>query len=143
MTKLASLLALLVAVFVCALPAAPAQADRDRVFVASYGSDTNPCTFGSPCKTFQNAINVVTIGGEVTAIDSAGFGPIVISHAITITGPNGFEAGNVDTTSGASAIAINAGPNDNIVISGLTSRWRRHRQYHGHRVQLRRQSARS
>ena len=120
MTKLASLLALLVAVFVCALPAAPAQADRDRVFVASYGSDTNPCTFGSPCKTFQNAINVVTIGGEVTAIDSAGFGPIVISHAITITGPNGFEAGNVDTTSGASAIAINAGPNDNIVISGLT-----------------------
>jgi len=120
MTKLASLLALLVAVFICALPAAPAQAERDRVFVASYGSDTNPCTFGSPCKTFQNAINVVTVGGEVTAIDSAGFGPIVISHAITITGPTGFEAGSVDTVSGASAITINAGPNDNIVISGLT-----------------------
>jgi len=41
------------------------------VFVASYGNDANPCTFGSPCKTFQQAVNVVDAGGEVTAIDSA------------------------------------------------------------------------
>jgi hypothetical protein len=120
MTKLTSLLALLVAAFVCALPAAPAQAQRDRVFVASYGEDSNPCTFGSPCKTFQNAINVVAVGGEVTAIDSAGFGPIVISHAITITSPDGVEAGIAAPASGASAVTINAGPNDNIVLNALT-----------------------
>jgi hypothetical protein len=40
-----------------------------RVFVASYGNDSNPCTFLSPCKTFQQAVNVVNAGGEVTAID--------------------------------------------------------------------------
>src|SRR5580658_3587789 len=93
MTKIASLLTLLVTVLVCLLPAAPAQAERDRVFVASYGSDSNPCTFGSPCKTFQNAVNVVAAGGEVTAIDSAGFGPINITEAVTITSPPGVEAG--------------------------------------------------
>src|ERR1700688_3113721 len=87
------------------LPAASAQAaGRDRVFVASYGSDSNPCTFGSPCKTFQNAINVVAQGGEVTAIDSAGFGTFTISHAVTITSPNGVEAGIAAPASGAAAI---------------------------------------
>jgi hypothetical protein len=61
---------------VAVLSTAPAHAAaRDRVFVASYGSDTNPCTFGSPCKTFQVAVDAVEAGGEVTAIDSAGFGP--------------------------------------------------------------------
>src|SRR6202167_1642307 len=94
-TKIVSLLVLLAAVLACSLPATPALAQRDRVFVASYGSDSNPCTFGSPCKTFQNAVNVVAVGGEVTAIDSAGFGPISISHAVTITSPNGVEAGIV------------------------------------------------
>src|SRR5580692_11877630 len=84
--------ALLTAAFVC-LISMPAQAQRDRVFVASYGSDSNPCTFGSPCKTFQNAVNTVAAGGEVTAIDSAGFGPVIIGKAVTITSPNGVEAG--------------------------------------------------
>jgi len=34
-------------------------------------------------------------GGEVTAIDSAGFGPINITKAVTITSPDGVEAGVV------------------------------------------------
>ena len=61
-------LALLAAAFACSLGTAPANA-RARVFVASYGNDSNPCTFLSPCKTFQQAVNVVNAGGEVTAID--------------------------------------------------------------------------
>jgi hypothetical protein len=61
----------------------------------------------------------VDAGGEVTAIDSAGFGPIVISHAITITSPDGVEAGIVPASGGA-AITINAEPNDAIVLRGLT-----------------------
>jgi hypothetical protein len=112
--------ALLAAVFACSLFAAPALAQRDRVFVASYGSDSNPCTFGSPCKTFQNAINVVAQGGEVTAIDSAGFGTFSISHAVTITSPNGVEAGIAAPESGDAAITINAGPSDIIHLGGLT-----------------------
>ena len=89
------LFAPLAAAFACSLLSAPAQAQRARTFVASYGNDSNPCTFGSPCKTFQQAVNVVAAGGEVTAIDSAGFGPITITQAVTITSPDGVEAGIV------------------------------------------------
>src|SRR5215472_14990769 len=100
-------LALLALALVCSISADPAQAQRARTFVASYGNDANPCTFGSPCKTFQQAVNAVAAGGEVTAIDSAGFGPINITKAITITSPNGIEAGVVPT--GVDAITVAAG----------------------------------
>jgi hypothetical protein len=112
-------LALLATAFACSLFAAPAQAQRDRVFVASYGSDSNPCTFGSPCKTFQNAVSVVAAGGEVTAIDSAGFGPVLIQKAVTITSPNGVEAG-IAAAAGEAAVFIEAGASDIVVLNGLT-----------------------
>jgi hypothetical protein len=118
MTKIAYTLALLSAMLVSSY-SAPAQA-RARVFVASYGNDANPCTFGSPCKTFQQAVNVVDAGGEVTAIDSAGFGPIFISKAVTITSPDGVEAGMVPAAAGADAMTIDAGPTDAIGLRGLT-----------------------
>jgi len=82
--------ALLAIVLACSLASAPAHA-RARVFVASYGNDSNPCTFGSPCKTFQQAVDVVDAGGEVTAIDSAGFGPINITKSDAITIAAGAE----------------------------------------------------
>jgi hypothetical protein len=111
-------LAVLATALACSLVSAPAHA-RARVFVASYGNDANPCTFGSPCKTFQHAHDVVDAGGEVTAIDSAGFGPISINKAVTITSPNGVEAGIVPTA-GGDAIDINAGASDTIILNGLT-----------------------
>jgi hypothetical protein len=100
----------------CSLASAPAHA-RARTFVASYGNDANPCTFGSPCKTFQVAVNAVDAGGEVTAIDSAGFGPVEITKAVTITSPEGVEAGIAAT---GIAVDINAGPSDAVVLRGLT-----------------------
>ena len=108
----------LLAALSCSLATAPAHA-RARVFVASYGNDSNPCTFGSPCKTFQQAVNVVDAAGEVTAIDSAGFGPINITKAVTITSPDGVEAGIVPV-SGGNAIAIAAGSTDAVELHGLT-----------------------
>jgi hypothetical protein len=114
-TIMAAALALAVA-----LPAISAHAAaRDRVFVASYGSDSNPCTFGSPCKTFQQAVNVVADSGEVTAIDSAGFGPINITRGVTITSPNGVEAGVV-AAAGGTAITINATGAVAVILRGLT-----------------------
>ena len=100
------------------LPAAHAAA-RDRVFVASYGSDTNPCTFGSPCKTFQHAHDVVATSGEITAIDSAGFGPLTITKGVTVTSPNGVEAG-IAAAAGGTAITINATAADAVILRGLT-----------------------
>jgi len=69
-------------------------------------------------KPFHQAVNVVDAGGEVTAIDSAGFGPISITKAVAITSPNGVEAGIVPV-SGGNSITINAGPFDAITLSGL------------------------
>jgi hypothetical protein len=109
-------LAVLATALACSLASAPAYA-RARVFVASYGNDSNPCTFGSPCKTFQQAVNVVDAGGEVTAIDSAGFGPISITKPVTITSPDGVEAGIVPNA-GTPAITINT-PGD-VFLRGLT-----------------------
>jgi hypothetical protein len=102
------------------LPAAPAlAAARDRVFVASYGSDSNPCTFGSPCKTFQHAHDAVADSGEITAIDSAGFGPLTITKGVTVTSPNGVEAG-IAAAGGGVAITINATAGDAVILHGLT-----------------------
>jgi hypothetical protein len=110
--------ALLATALACTLTSTAAHA-RARVFVASYGNDSNPCTFGSPCKTFQHAHDVVDAGGEVTAIDSAGFGPISITKAVTFTSPDGVEAGIVPAV-GGNAITINAGSSDAIGLRGLT-----------------------
>src|SRR6516225_1822563 len=110
--------ALLATTLACTLASTAAHA-RARVFVASYGNDANTCTFGSPCKTFQVAINAVDPGGEVTAIDSAGFGPLFIIKAVTITSPPGVEAGIVPAA-GNDAIIINAQSTDKVVLRGLT-----------------------
>ena len=115
--RIAIPLTVLATAFACSVASAPANA-RARVFVASYGNDSNPCSFGAPCRNFQQAVNVVDPGGEVTAIDSAGFGPISINKAVTITSPNGVEAGIVPV-SGGNSITINAGPSDTITLSGL------------------------
>ena len=111
--------ALLGAVLGCGLFAMPAQAQRARVFVASYGNDSNPCSFGSPCRTFQAAHDAVAANGEVTAIDSAGFGPLNINKAVTITSPPGIEA-SIAAAAGGSAIAVAAGFNDVVTLRGLT-----------------------
>src|SRR5262252_11086737 len=112
-------LTMLVTGLACSLFTASAQA-RARVFVASYGNDSNPCTFGSPCKTFQQAVDVVDDGGEVTAIDSAGFGPITIGiKSVTITSPPGVEAGIAAPAPGAAAITINTLSSSQIItLSG-------------------------
>jgi hypothetical protein len=114
-------LALFAAALACSFAApAQAQAPRDRVFVASYGTDTGntTCSFEAPCRTFQNAVNNVAVGGEVTAIDSAGFGQISITQSVTITSPKGVEAGIVAPV-GANTIDIN-GSNIIVVLRGLT-----------------------
>jgi hypothetical protein len=114
-------LTVLVTGLACSLFTASAQA-RARVFVASYGNDSNPCTFGSPCKTFQQAVNAVDDGGEVTAIDSAGFGPISINgKSVTITSPAGVEAGIAAPAPNAAAITINTTSSGQIItLNGLT-----------------------
>jgi Right handed beta helix region len=112
-------LALLATAFACSLFAAPAQALRARVFVASYGTDSGTCSFSAPCRSLNFAYNAVSAGGEITMIDSAGFEPLTINKSLTLSSPTGVEAG-IAVPSGGTGIVINAGTNDTISLRGLT-----------------------
>jgi hypothetical protein len=94
--------------------AAPANA-QSRVFVAAQGSDSSPCTFAAPCRTFQRAHDIVAANGEIDVLDPAGYGALTITKAISIQG-HGFSG--ISAASG-NAITINAGANDDINLRGL------------------------
>jgi len=64
-----------------------------RTFVASYGQDTNPCSISAPCRGFQAAIDAVGAGGEVVALDSAGYGAMEIRKSLSVLVPPGIHAG--------------------------------------------------
>ncbi|MEP7069733.1 MAG: right-handed parallel beta-helix repeat-containing protein [Usitatibacter sp.] len=81
--------------FFAAIGAMPAAAVQ-RAFVASYGSDANVatnCGFTRPCRSFNSALPVVDPGGELLALDAAGYGPVVITKSVTITANPGVYAG--------------------------------------------------
>jgi hypothetical protein len=99
------------------LPAVSALAQAPRTFVSAAGTDNSTCSFAAPCRHFQNAVNVTSPGGEVDALDPAGYGPITIGHAITIEGQGWSYI--APPTNGA-AIVINALSGDKIVIHGVS-----------------------
>jgi hypothetical protein len=113
-TKLASIG--LAASLAAILPVASAQAQAPRTFVSAAGSDSNPCSFAAPCRHFQAAVNATTVGGEVDALDPAGYGPIIISHAITIEGQSWSY---IAPPAGGNGITINA-VSGNVAIRGVS-----------------------
>ena len=90
-------------------------ASATRPFVSATGSDTNPCTFSSPCRSFQHAHDVVTSGGEIDVLDPAGYGALTITGAISIQG-HGYAGLAVPSGNG---LTINAGLTDKINLRGL------------------------
>jgi hypothetical protein len=98
------------------LPAVSAQAQAPRTFVSAAGSDSNPCSFAAPCRHFQAAVNATGAGGEVDALDPAGYGPIIISQAITIEG-QGWSY--IAPPVGGNSITINAVSGD-VAIHGVS-----------------------
>ena len=91
--------------FAVTLPTLPAQAQR--VFVSGTGLDSNPCTFSSPCRTFQHAHDVSPANGEIAVLDTAGYGVVTINKAISIVNQDGVEAGITTSTSTRSRDARN------------------------------------
>ncbi len=110
MRKLIALASLLIA------PAAAAQNARSAV--SRNGNDANPCTVASPCRSFGAAIAVTNPGGEIVALDSAGYGVIQIDRAITVEGAPGVDA-SIASLGGGAGIGISA-PGSSIVIRNLT-----------------------
>jgi hypothetical protein len=111
-------LVLLVAIAILGLGVEPGFA-QTRVFVSGSGSDANPCSLGAPCRSFQQAHNTVLAGGEIVALDAAGYGPLNISKAVTVTAI-GIEASITSNSATGAAISISAGPSDTVTIRGLT-----------------------
>src|SRR5438128_9493795 len=62
------------------------QAQATRTWVSGVGDDVNPCSRTAPCKTFAGAISKTALGGVINAIDSGGFGTVIITKSITIDG---------------------------------------------------------
>lgn len=104
---------------VAALSVPSAMAQNTRSFVSPTGSDSNPCTLASPCRNFQAAFNMTNAGGEIAVLGTAGYGTLIITHAISIVNPGAFEAG-IAVPSGGIGITINAGSSDTVSLRGLT-----------------------
>jgi hypothetical protein len=99
------------------LPAVPAQAQSPRTFVSAAGSDSNPCSFAAPCRHFQTAVNATSLGGEVDALDPAGYGPINITQSITIEG-QGWSY--IAPPANGNGITINNAGSANVTIHGVS-----------------------
>ena len=93
------------AVFMLAL-ASMTQAQATRTWVSGVGDDANPCSRTAPCKTFAGAISKTATGGEIDALDSAGFGAVTITKSVTIDGSRGFIGGIL--SAGTTGIIVNA-----------------------------------
>src|SRR4051812_14832115 len=97
-------------------PALSASAALQRAFVASDGSDGNPCTVASPCRTFAAAQVQTMAGGEILALDAAGYGTIAIDRSISILANPGVYAGISAATGNGITIAS---PGVDVRLSGL------------------------
>ena len=103
--------------FLLSCVATAALAATQRTFVASNGSDANPCSLAMPCRAFSFAIAQTLSGGEVIVLDSAGYGPVTISQAVSIIAPAGVYAG-VSVLAGT-GITVSAGAGI-VTLRGLT-----------------------
>ena len=105
-----------------ALPIA-AHAASTRTHVSNSGSDANAafsCDAAHPCRTFATALAVTTPGGEILAIDSSGFGKVVIDRSVSIVAAPGVYAG-IGVGAGGNATGVEiATPGVNVVLRGLT-----------------------
>jgi hypothetical protein len=88
-----------------------------RTWVSGVGDDANPCSRTAPCKTFAGAISKTAAGGEIDALDPAGYGALTITKAITIDGGGGQVASVL--VSGTNGIVVQAGANDVVILRNL------------------------
>jgi len=63
-----------------------AHAQLFRTYLASDGSDANPCTLQAPCRLLPAALNAVASGGEIWMLDSANFNTstVTINKSVSI-----------------------------------------------------------
>jgi hypothetical protein len=119
MPKIADLAAAALAVAAVTFVAGNALAQSTGTFVSGHGTDSGACTVSAPCRTFAFAITQTASGGEITVLDSAGYGPVTITQSVTITSPGGVEAG-ITAPSGQPAIVVTGVSNVKVTLRGLS-----------------------
>jgi hypothetical protein len=105
-----TLLLFMVSTTAMALPA--------RVFVSPTGMDVGACPITAPCRSFNYAMTQVAPAGEIIALDTAGYGVVTISQAVTIVAAPGATA-FIAVTGGATGISVIAGNTDVVNLRGL------------------------
>jgi hypothetical protein len=116
MRKIMLPLGISVALLLMGLWSSVAQAQATRTWVSGVGDDANPCSRTAPCKTFAGAISKTAAGGEIDALDPAGYGAVTITKSITIDG--GGQAASV-LVSGTNGIVVQAGPTSVVTLRNL------------------------
>ena len=94
------------------LSASSANAQASRTWVSGVGWDEDPCSRTAPCKTLASAISKTAIGGEITVLDPAGYGPVTITKSVTINGTPGAGYGSIVTAKDSNGIVINMPESD-------------------------------
>ncbi|HEV3040644.1 MAG TPA: hypothetical protein VHA33_22965 [Candidatus Angelobacter sp.] len=88
-----------------------------RTFVSGINADdSNPCTNIAPCRTFAAAMAKTSAGGEIDALDTAEYGPVTITKAITIDG--GGQVASIQAD-GVNGIVVSAGANDKVILRNV------------------------
>jgi hypothetical protein len=89
------------------------------LWVAATGNDANNCSQGSPCLTFQGAINKGSVT-QINCLTSGNYGPVTITASIVIDCGTG-NIGTVSVTgSSTTAITINTASAATIVLRHLS-----------------------
>ena len=89
-----------------------------NTFVSGLGNDANPCSRTAPCQTFAGAIIKTAARGQITALDSANYGPATIDKALTIDGGKGNVASVV--VAAGNGLTITAGIADTVILRNIT-----------------------
>lgn len=95
----------------------PAIAAANRTFVSGKGIDSGACTLAAPCRSFAYAVLQTVPGGEIDVLDTAGYGPMTITQAVSIV--NEGSVASIQAASG-DAITVSAGTSDKVFLKGLT-----------------------
>lgn len=88
-----------------------------RTFVSVDGSDLANCTATEPCRSFASAINRTSVGGEVIALQSGGYGAVTVDKAVSIISPPGVYAGI--SVFGGAGVTVTVGTYDSVTLRGL------------------------
>ena len=106
MDRVAPILVAAPAVLALEVSPAPARAQANRTFVSGFGSDSNDCSFGSPCGAgISFTAGAATYIAETTISGNTGNGFIVRPGASVLTFGNNR---NTDTTNSGALTPISA-----------------------------------